>query len=66
MLSVGVDIIEIERVAQMVVRYGERFLARVYTPGEQIYCRNRAAKLASLICICVRGAEYDEAVCPET
>ena len=47
MLSTGVDIIEISRIAQTLERYGERFLRRIYTPGELEYCRGRPSKLAS-------------------
>ena len=47
MLSTGVDIIEIERIAAVLERYGERFLHRIYTPGELEYCRGRPSKLAS-------------------
>ena len=47
MLSTGVDIIEISRIARTLERYGDRFLSRVYTPGELEYCRGRPSKLAS-------------------
>ena len=47
MLSTGVDIIEIGRIAGVLERYGERFLRRIYTPGELEYCRGRPSKLAS-------------------
>jgi holo-[acyl-carrier protein] synthase len=47
MLSTGVDIIEIIRIARVLERYGERFLHRIYTPGELEYCRGRPSKLAS-------------------
>ena len=47
MLSTGVDIIEIGRIAGVLERYGDRFLRRVYTPGELEYCRGRPSKLAS-------------------
>lgn len=47
MLSTGVDIIEIDRVRQVLERYGERFLQRVFTPGEIAYCRRRAPNLAA-------------------
>ena len=47
MLSTGVDIIEINRVAAVLERYGDRFLHRIYTPGELEYCRGRPSKLAS-------------------
>lgn len=47
MLSTGVDIIEIGRIARTLERYGSRFLERIYTPGELAYCRGRPSKLAS-------------------
>lgn len=47
MLTSGVDIIEISRVRQVLERYGQRFLERVYTPGEIGYCRGRASNLAA-------------------
>ena len=47
MLSTGVDIIEIDRVRQVLERYGARFLQRVFTPGEIAYCRSRAPNLAA-------------------
>jgi holo-[acyl-carrier protein] synthase len=46
-ISVGVDIIEISRVASTVERFGERFLQRIYTAGEIAYCRGRAPQLAA-------------------
>ena len=47
MLVTGVDIVEIDRVARVHSRYGERFLRRIYTAGEIAYCRGRAPQLAS-------------------
>ena len=47
MLVTGVDIIEIARVKDVAERHGERFLNRIYTPGEVAYCRGRAPQLAS-------------------
>lgn len=47
MLVTGVDIIEIERVRGVAERYGQRFFNRIYTPGEQAYCRGRAPQLAN-------------------
>ena len=38
---------EIRRVEQVVQRWGQRFLDRVFTEGEQSYCRGRAANLAA-------------------
>ena len=45
-LSVGVDIIEIARVDAAIRRWGERFLKRIYTPSEVVYCRGRVPELA--------------------
>jgi holo-[acyl-carrier protein] synthase len=47
MLSTGVDIIEIYRVRQVLDKYGQRFLSRVYTQEEIDYCRGRAPNLAA-------------------
>ena len=47
MHTVGVDIIEISRIAHTVERWGGRFLRRIYTPGELDYCRGRAPQLAT-------------------
>ena len=46
-ISVGIDIIEIDRVAATVERFGDRFLQRIYTPSEITYCRGRAPQLAA-------------------
>lgn len=46
MLTTGVDLIEIARVERVLTRYGERFLARVFSPTEQAYCRGRLPELA--------------------
>lgn len=47
MLSTGVDIIEVSRIAAALERFGDRFLHRIYTEGELEYCRKRPGKLAS-------------------
>ena len=46
MLSVGVDVIETERIARALERWGDRFLSHVYTPTEVEYCRNHVPELA--------------------
>ena len=33
----GVDIVDTERVAQMLTQHGDRFLARCFTEGERAY-----------------------------
>ncbi len=47
MLRTGIDLIEVERVALTVARYGERFTRRVYTDGEIAYCQGRVTSLAA-------------------
>ncbi len=47
MLTTGVDLVEISRVARMLERYDRRFLERVFTPVEVRYCRGRTAELAA-------------------
>ena len=46
MHSVGVDIIEIERIRSALARWGERFLRRVYTSPEVAYSAGKAPELA--------------------
>lgn len=47
MLHTGVDLIEIERVAGAIERYGDRFLARVFTAAERAACAGRVPSLAA-------------------
>ncbi len=47
MLAVGVDLVEIPRIERALARFGEKFLARVYTPDEVRYSRGRPAELAA-------------------
>ncbi len=46
-LSVGVDIIEIDRVQRALERWGDRFLRHVYTHDEVAFCRGHAPELAA-------------------
>lgn len=41
MISIGTDIIECVRIAQMIEKHGELFLQRVYTQREIAYCSSR-------------------------
>lgn len=45
-ITSGIDVIEIERIARAIERWGDRFLHRVYTPAEIAHCRGRAQSLA--------------------
>jgi len=40
-LGVGTDLVEIDRVERSISRFGERFLGKIFTPGEIAYCRHR-------------------------
>ena len=40
-VGLGTDLAEIGRVARSIERFGERFLERIYTPGEIAYCRGK-------------------------
>ncbi|MBP7997869.1 MAG: holo-ACP synthase [Chloroflexi bacterium] len=46
MLASGVDMIEVDRIAQGITRHGQRFLDRFFTAQEQKYCAGQAARLA--------------------
>jgi len=47
MHSLGVDIIEIDRIEKAIERFGKRFLHRVFTDAELRVCRNKPSRLAS-------------------
>jgi holo-[acyl-carrier protein] synthase len=46
-LTTGVDLVEIVRIERTLERYGDRFLARVFTPNEVLYCHGRVPELAA-------------------
>lgn len=50
LLGVGSDIIECLRIAQMIERHGELFIARVYTEHEIAYCAAQAAATQHYAC----------------
>ncbi len=45
--SVGVDLVEIRRVGELIERYGERFLERVFTAREIAYCSRKKGNYES-------------------
>ena len=45
-VGTGIDMVEIERIARSIERYGTRFLERVYTPGEIAYCQRKRRNAA--------------------
>ncbi len=40
-IGVGLDATEIARIAEMIERYGDRFVRRVFTEGEIAYCQRK-------------------------
>ena len=40
-VGTGIDATEIGRIADSIERWGDRFVLRVFTPGEIAYCRRR-------------------------
>jgi holo-[acyl-carrier protein] synthase len=59
-LGVGTDMIEIERMQASYDRFGERFLERIFTPGEIAYCmrkKNAAESLAARFAAKEAGAK---------
>ncbi len=45
-IGTGIDMVDIERIAQSIERFGNRFVERIYTPGEIAYCRRKQRKAA--------------------
>jgi holo-[acyl-carrier protein] synthase len=46
LIGAGTDIIEIERIKQAIERSGNRFLERVFTPGERGFCDARKERFS--------------------
>jgi holo-[acyl-carrier protein] synthase len=47
MLRVGVDLMDVERIARGLERYGERFYARFFTENERRQCEGNPQRLAA-------------------
>jgi holo-[acyl-carrier protein] synthase len=47
LIGTGVDLVEVERIAHSIERFGERFLRRVYTENEIAYCTRRRSSAES-------------------
>ncbi len=41
-VGTGIDIAEVDRIAESITRFGDRFLHRIYTEGEILYCDSKA------------------------
>ena len=46
MISHGVDITDVSRIAAMIQSHGEAFWSRVFTAGERAYCEQNAKRCA--------------------
>jgi len=44
MRAIGVDLVDVSRMRQAILRWGEGFLRRVFTPREIAFCESRPAK----------------------
>jgi holo-[acyl-carrier protein] synthase len=47
-LGIGMDLVEIERIAHVLASHGERFERRVFTPGELRDCAARSDRVRAL------------------
>ena len=45
-LSVGMDVVDVREVEQSIARFGDRYLARIYTADEVAYARQAPAETA--------------------
>src|SRR5271163_1611917 len=41
LVGTGIDIIEIDRIRASILRFGDRFLGRIFTPEEIAYCSRK-------------------------
>ncbi|QDU80553.1 Holo-[acyl-carrier-protein] synthase [Polystyrenella longa] len=46
-VGLGTDIVEINRIEKMITRHGDHFLERVFTSGEQSYCKQKKMAVES-------------------
>lgn len=60
LVGTGIDVVEVERLARSIERYGSRFIERVFTPDEITYCqrkRNSAESFAARFAAKEAGAK---------
>jgi holo-[acyl-carrier protein] synthase len=60
LVGTGIDIIEIDRIAESIQRYGDRFLDRIFTANEIAYCgrkKNAAESYAARFAAKEAGAK---------
>ncbi|HTZ98646.1 MAG TPA: holo-[acyl-carrier-protein] synthase [Terriglobales bacterium] len=44
-VGTGIDIAEVPRIAESIKRFGDRFIARIFTEGEIRYCDSKANRV---------------------
>ncbi len=44
-VGIGIDIAEVPPIRQSIERFGQRFLERIFTPGEMRYCDSKANRM---------------------
>lgn len=44
-VGTGIDIAEVPRIAESIVRFGDRFLHRIFTEDERRYCDSKANRI---------------------
>jgi holo-[acyl-carrier protein] synthase len=44
-IGTGIDIAEVSRIRKSIERFGDRFLQRIFTPGEIRYCESKANRV---------------------
>ncbi len=45
-IGVGIDLLDVRRIERTLVRFGDRFLERVFTESERVRCRRRGNPVA--------------------
>jgi len=46
--GIGVDLVKVTRIATALEKHGDRFLQRIFTPQEILYCRGKARTASTL------------------
>jgi holo-[acyl-carrier protein] synthase len=42
LFGIGIDVVEVGRIASSLEEFGEKFATRIFTEGERAYCRSKA------------------------
>lgn len=47
MMQVGIDLVSVSRISESIATFGDKFLARVFTPAELAYAQDKPESLAA-------------------